>query len=244
MKRNAVLLVLALFSAASASASDQFGGFQQYVDRGSLKPFARDLGGILGSATFHNGRSLGFSGFDIGIRGGMQFRPSRGNEVLIKNGVKAFGLPWVQAEIGLPFLIDGYIRGISYQGLTIAGGGLRYGFKKIGTNPWTPQFLISGSAHSVSHKDFSASHMGANLVASFGSGVAIPYIGAGVDRTRVVVRAVPTIDPTLVGEAVTTLASRFTVGVSLRPYSFLYLHTAYTLMHGQSGLDSGLGIRF
>lgn len=232
-----------LLPCGPCGAADQFGAFKQYVDRASLKPFTLDLGGVLGSATFHSGRSLGFSGFDAGVHGGLQLRPSRDNQILRRAGVKAFGLPWVQAEIGLPFRLDGYIRGISFQGLTIAGGGLRYGLLKSSDQPWTPQFLLSAVAHSVAHKDFSASHVGGDLVVSIGKPAITPYVGAGLDRTRVVVRAADA-DPTLIGESATATGTRFTAGVSLRPYPFVYLQGAYTLAHGQPGFDTGLGIRF
>ncbi len=227
----------------SFAGGDQFGLFKQYVTQASLKPFTRDLGGILGSAAFHNGRSLGFSGFDIGVHGGIQLRPERGNEILRRSGVGAFGLPWVQAEIGMPFRFDGLIRGISFQGLTIAGGGLRYGLLKVSDRPLTPQLLLSTVAHSVAHKDFSASHIGASLVASVGVPMATPYIGLGLDRTRVVVRAADT-DPSLVGAVTSTLESHFTAGVSVRPYPFVYVQGAFTLAHGQPGFDTGFGIRF
>src|SRR3954462_848815 len=105
--------VLLLGSAVRAHATaDPYAGFDQRADAGSLKPFTRDLGGLLGAATFHSGRSLGFSGFDVGARYGMQFRPSTGNNIMRGGGVHSFGLPWVQAEIGMPFKIDGFIRGI------------------------------------------------------------------------------------------------------------------------------------
>ena len=226
-----------------AFAADQFRGFKEFIDRGSLKPFTRDLGGILGSASFHNGRSLGFSGFDLGAHGGIQFRPSAQNQVMRKAGVKAFGLPWAQAEIGLPYRLDGFIRGISYQGTTISGGGLRYGILKASDLAWTPQFLISSVAHSVAHKDFSASHVGVNVVASIGTTRVAPYVGAGVDRTRVVVKS-SDLDPTLVGVETTTLESRFTVGLSVRPTPFSYVQAAFTMTHGIPGMDTGLGIRF
>ncbi|MBI4387019.1 MAG: hypothetical protein HY551_06525 [Elusimicrobia bacterium] len=232
-----------LFQFSPAGASDQFGGFRDYVDGPSLKPFTRDLGGVLGSATFHSGRNLGFPGFDVGVHGGMQFRPDKNNKALRDAGVRAFGLPWVQAEIGLPFGIDGYIRGISYQGLTIAGGGLRYGFLKSSEKPWKPQLLLSSVGHSVTHRDFSASHFGLNLVVSMGTPAVSPYVGAGFDRTRVVVRD-SRFDPALNETAVITLEPRFTTGISLRPKTFTYLQGAFTLAHGQPGIDMGLGIRF
>jgi hypothetical protein len=244
MKRLLIVsaAVLALFISRAAEA-DQYGNFSQLADSGSMKPFARDLGGILGSGTFHSGRSLGFSGFDAGVRGGMLFSPDRNDRVLRNNGVHAFGLPWVQADIGMPFKIDGFIRGISYQGLTIAGGGVRYGLFKTSDAPWKPQVLISGVGHSVVHQSFSASHFGASVVGSMGIPVFTPYIGAGFDRTRLVVRS-STLDPTLNGATFQTLESRFTAGVSLRPWPFFYVSLAAILSHGRRGAEGGIGLHF
>lgn len=233
-----------LFSPAVSLAGDQFGGFRQYVNRDSLKPFARDLGALMGAATFHNGRPLGFSGFDVGVRGGMMLLPDARDKVLRDKGVRAYGLPWVQAEIGLPKGLDGYIRGISYQGLTIAGGGLRYGLTKAQDKPLKPQFLIAASAHSLAHRYFSASHFGGDLIGSIMVKGVTFYSGAGVDRTRVVVRTVPVRDAGLEGESAAALGSRFTTGVSLRPLKYLYLHAAYMLVDKQSGFSCGFGIRF
>lgn len=238
-----ILAALVAALAGSPALADQFGGFQQNADSGSLKPFARDLGGLLGSATFHSARSLGLSGWDVGARGGMQFHPDKNDRVLRNNGVHAFGVPWAQAEVGLPWGIDGFVRGISYQGLTIAGGGLRYSLLKANDKPWSPQLLVEGSAHSAVHQYFSASHFGANLVASMGIPIFTPYLGAGLDRTRLVARS-STLDPTVNGTTVTTTESRFTAGMQFRPWTFYYFHAAYVLLHGQSGAEAGMGIRF
>lgn len=241
MKR--ITAIFAALLMAAPAYCDQYGGFEQYADQGALKPFARDLGGVLGSATFHGGRSLGFSGFDIGARGGMQFKPGKGDRILRDRGVKAFGLPWVQAEIGMPLRLDGFVRGISYQGLTISGGGLRYGILKSSDEPWTPQLLVSGVAHSVVHQHFSASHFGGSLVGSVGNAAVTTYVGAGVDRTRLVVRS-SLADLSLNGSVVTVLGSRFTAGVRLKPWTFGYLYVAANLLHGMPGSEAGLGIRF
>lgn len=244
MKRLALAAAFLITAASSAFAgADQYGGFARYADEGSLKPFARDLGGVLGSATFQSGRSLGLTGFDVGVRFGGQAYPSKGNSILRNNGVRAFGLPWVQAEVGMPFKISGFIRGISYQGLTIAGGGLRYGLYAESDKPWAPQVLVSAVAHSVVHTDFSASHAGANLVCSAGTPKWAPYAGVGFDRTRLVVRQ-STLDPLLNGRVVNTFESRFTLGVRLTPYQFTYLSLAGTMAHGQAGAEAGLGVRF
>ena len=239
----AVLLTVVSVSSAHADASDPYNGFAQFADKGSLKPFARDLGGLLGSGTFHDGRSLGFSGFDVGARYGMQFYPSKGDNILRNNGVRSFALPWVQAEIGLPFKIDGFIRGISYDGLTVSGGGLRYGLFSPSDKPWAPQVLISGVGHSVVNQSFSATHFGADVVFSAGTPFFMPYLGAGFDHTRLVARS-SALDPTLDGSTVTTMESRFTGGMRFKLYQFTYLSLAYVRAHNQSGSEAGLGVRF
>lgn len=236
-------MIAAVFAASARAAADPYAGFSRFADAGSLKPFTRDLGGLLGGATFHDGRSLGFSGFDVGARFSAQFYPSRGDRIMRDGGARAFGLPWVQAEIGLPFRIDGFIRGISYQGLTVSGGGVRYGVYSASDKPWTPQLLLSGVGHSVVHQSFSAAHFGADAVASAGTPFFLPYIAAGFDRTRLVVRA-SAVDPALNGTNVTTLEGRYTAGVRLKPYQFTYVNLAYVLAHGQSGAEAGLGVRF
>lgn len=227
----------------SPAAAGQYDGFRAYADSGSLRPFCRDLGGILGSATFHGGRSLGFSGFDVGLRGGAQLRPDPNDRILRRNGVDAFGLPWLQAEVGMPFRLDGFVRGTGWQGLSVAGGGLRYGLLKSSDEPWTPQLLVSGVGHAVVHRDFSASHYGAGFVGSMGIPVFTPYLGVGFDRTRLLVRS-SLLDPTLDGKSVDTTESRFTAGMRFRPWTFFYLNLAYVLVHRENGAEVGLGIRF
>ncbi len=171
------------------------------------------------------------------------FHPEANDRILRNNGVHAFGLPWVQAEVGMPFKIDGFVRGISYQGLTIAGGGLRYGLLKVSDAPWAPQLLVSAVGHSVVHQYFSASHFGASLVGSMGTQLVTPYAGVGFDRTRVLVRS-SAADPTLNGQNFTTFEPRYTAGVNLRPWPFFYLNVAGIFAHGQPGAEGGLGVRF
>lgn len=240
-----LLLAAALLAAAAPAfaGADQYGGFSQFADESSMKPFTRDLGGVLGAATFHGGRPLGFSGFDVGARFGGQFYPSKGNNILRHNGVRLFGLPWVQAEIGLPFKLDGFIRGVSYQGLTIAGGGLRWGLYSMSDKPWAPHLLVSAVGHSVVHQHFSASHFGGNLVLSSGVAAFTPFIGGGFDRTRLVARS-STLDPAVIGRVYSTTEGRFTAGLRVKPYQFTYVTLAYFLAHGQSGAEGGLGLRF
>lgn len=241
--KSLLFVFLSLLVAAPARA-DVFGGFTQFATQGNLKPFARDLADLLGSGTFQSGRPLGFSGFDAGGRAGVQFSPDKNDVILRNHGVHAFWLPWVQAEIGMPKGIDGFIRGVSDQGLTIAGGGLRYGFRNASDKPWEPQLLLVGVAHSVVHQYFSATHAGGSLVYSMGTAFFTPYLGAGFDHMRLVARSASAADAALNGAAVNTFESRFTAGMRLRPWTFVYINAAYILAHGNSGAEAGLGVRF
>ena len=245
MKKRAGVLValLFLFGPSESFAAASYDNFANYATQSSLAPFARDLGGILGSSTFHSGRVLGFSGFDVGVHAVAQFAPEAGDTILGHNGPQTFGMPMVQAEVGLPFRVDGFVRGMSYGGLTVAGGGLRYGIIKPKDTPWSPQLMISGVADSVTAQDFSASHFGCNLVASMGTQKFTPYLGAGLDLTNLSVKN-SNLDPSLDGDYVRAWGDRFTAGVQFRPAQFFYIHLAYVLLHGESGTEGGLGLRF
>lgn len=255
MMRRMLIGALAMGMSILPARADNFGGFQQYADRESLKPFAMDLGGILGSGTFHSGRVLGFSGFDVGPRAGMQFSPMKGNKILRDNGVKAFGMPWFQAEVGMPLRIDGFIRGASFEGLTVAGGGLRFGIFRGTDKPWSPHFLLSAAAHSAVHQHFSATHVGHNWILSSGLPRIVLFGGGGFDWTRLVART-STLDPALAGATVTVFEPRGTAGLKVKPFNidpqskawnwlnFFYLSGAYIYTHGQSGAEAALGLRF
>lgn len=245
MRKLIFWMALLAFCAKSSLvwAAAPYDGFANYANQSSLAPFARDLGGILGSSTFHSGRVLGFSGFDMGVHAVAQFAPEQGDQILRGSGNKTFGMPMVQAEVGLPFRVDGFVRGMSYGGLTVAGGGLRYAIIKPKDTPWSPQLMISGVADSVTQQDFSASHFGCDLVASMGTQMWTPYIGAGLDLTNLSVKN-SNLDPALDGEYVRAWGDRFTLGLQFRPGQFFYTHIAYVLLHGENGAEAGLGIRF
>ncbi len=243
MKIPALALVALLTAAPAWAGGDQFGGFEQFADAGSLKPFAKDLGGLLGSGTFHSGRILGYTGFDIGARGVVQFTPSKNNRIFRDKGVKNIVLPWVHVEIGMPLDFSGFVRGINYQGLTVAGGGLSYGIIKGSDKPWTPHLMVTAVANAAVHQHFSATHFGGTAVFSMGVPKFTPFIGGGVDRTKLVVRSSQA-DVTLNGKNVTALGPRGTAGVRFKPWTFIYINAAYVWLHGQSGAEAGLGLRF
>ncbi len=239
-----LLLVLAWFPllAVPAHCSSQFSGFAQLSRESNIKAYARDLGGILGSGTYHTGRGLGFAGFDVGFHGAMQFKPGRTNDIMNRSGVKNFGMPWFQAEIGLPLKFDGFIRGFNYEDLTVSGGGLRYALLTLDAKPGKPQILLAADGESFCHTSFSGVHFGGSLVASVTTKYFQPFMGFGIDRTRLIVKQ--SADQTILGRSFFVYGERVSVGVNVRPITFSYLTVAGVLRNGNMGVQFGAGARF
>ncbi len=243
-RRGIVFLLSGLFLLAqTAFCSDNpFKHFKENISKESLKPFARDIGGILGSASYNTARSLGFPGFDVGFRAAAQFKPSPDDTALKRSGVKAFGFPWVQAEIGMPFRLDGFIRGFSHNGLAVSGGGVRYGIRKISDAVHYSQFMITAMGNSAVHTDFSAVHFGVNAVMSYKLQSVTPYLGGGIDVTRVSVKSA---DQTAVlGSEASAWEARFTLGFNFRVAQYGYICAAGNILHGQPAAEASIGTRF
>lgn len=243
MKKYLVIsALLAGFSAlpAHAAISD---GFARYATAEGLKPFAKDLGGVIGSGLYTTGRSLGFSGFDIGFRAAGQFSPSGDNTIAKNSGQNFMYLPWLQAEIGMPFRLDGFVRMSNWQGLTVSGGGLRWGITKVNDQPYKLQALIVGAGHTAVNRSYSATHFSANLVLSMKMPVTTPYIGLGLDHTRLMVMEATT-HPELEGSDIECNGYRATLGLRTKLARFGYLNTAFNILHGQPGAEAALGLRF
>ena len=244
MKRIIKLTFLSLsLLPVSAQAADPFRDFGTAITAEAMKPFARDIGGLMGSGLYHTGRSLGFSGFDIGVRYAMQFEPSKGNTVLQGAGVGSFGIPWLQAEIGMPFRLDGFIRAANFQGLTVSGGGVRWGVTSVNDSVYVPQLMLVAAADTAVHRSFSVTHYSGGLALSWRLETLTPYVGAGLDSTRLEVREAPA-GSELVGSHVTVLEPNMTIGVSLRPKHYIYISAAGSYTHSRPLLTISSGIRF
>jgi len=239
--KTLLALVSMLLLAAGAQASP-FGAFYDQATQAALKPFALDLGGIIGGADFHSGRTLGFPGFDVGVTGTLQTRPNKDDIILRNSGVHAFGLPMIYASVGLPFNIDVIGRGMGYQGANLLGGGLRFGLWKSSKLSPLPDISISAFGDRLHHTYFSATHWSGDVVASFGLPIVKPYIGAGLDYTEV--KAGAAVLPGVAGAKASARGTRFTGGVDFSPIPLMHLFGAYSLLHGISGFEAGLGLRY
>lgn len=255
MKIQHLFLALAICvcGASGVFAHNTWDDFGAHVTQNNIRAFTKDLGGLIGSGTYTTGRILGWGGFQIGPRGSMVFKMSQGNGDTYaekqhtalgdRDEVGAVFYPWLQADIGMPFRIDGFIRASSYQGLTIAGGGLRWGITRPNEVLGSFQPMLVVAAHSASARDFAASHYNASLVLSMKFKYFVPYVGGGVDYTTLDVNRAD-LDAALVGAREHAATARATAGFNFKLPSYLDLSLAANYAYYGLGAEASLSLRF
>lgn len=234
------LLILFLALPASAALT---GDFETRARPENLKPFALDLGGVLGAAGVDTGRSWGFPGFEAGIVAGGQFKPSDENTILRGSGVKQFGVPMVSAGVGLPLRFAVVAHGMSYGGAKVIGGGLRWSvFEPPVVGKVLPTAGASVFVDKVSHGAFTATHYAANLSVGWALPMITPFAAAGYDLTQVKVDAGAF--PGIAGQSAWARGGRIGVGADVTPFPFLRIRGAYQMLHGRPGATLGLLAKF
>ncbi|HNW43649.1 MAG TPA: hypothetical protein PKI19_04040 [Elusimicrobiales bacterium] len=237
MFKTTLSIALAFLFCASAGAAEYDGAAM--IDASALKPFARDLGGLLGSGSNQTARSLGFSGFDLGVRASAQLKPSHNNTALRKNSV--FGIGLVQAEIGMPYRIDGFVRGGDYEGMSVAGAGLRYGLWNISDDNYKINAMLVVMANVAVHRYFYARHFNASVVCSLNMPGVSPFLGAGYDSTRLEAQSAAGSVP--VGKTVYVLEPRLTAGLRVK-MNLGYISGGATYTHDRLLFSASTGVRF
>ncbi|OGR41877.1 MAG: hypothetical protein A2X35_11235 [Elusimicrobia bacterium GWA2_61_42] len=231
---------------APMAKADPFEDFKLQIQaqgKALLTPFVKDLGGVIGANDFNSGRAIGFPGFEAGLAATLQAKPSPENRLLRDAGVDAFGAAMLHAGAALPFIgADVMVRGVSYSGFSVIGGGLRYPLLKSGTlTKFIPDVSVSAYYDVIKYDYFKGSHMSFDAAASFDIPVIKPYVGVGLDRTRLEIKNV---SAALNGVDATISKPRYTVGVRLSPLPLLYVYGAYNILHGQTGYSMGAGLKF
>ena len=242
-----ILLSICLLALLTAGAkADPFSDFKTQLSAlgtSELKPFAADLGGVLGANDFNSGRAIGFPGLEVGLAATLQAKPSPENRILRNAKVNTFGAAMAHVGVALPLLgADLMARGVSYSGFSVIGGGLRIPVLKSGTvTKFIPDVSVSAYYDVINYKYFKGTHMSFDAAASFDIPVIKPYVGVGVDRTKVEVKNV---SPFLNGTSGTISKPRYTIGIRLSPMPLLYVYGAYNILHGQTGYSAGAGLKF
>ena len=241
MKKSIALLAVLL--AATAASATPLSDFETRARGELIKPLALDLGGLLGGASAHTGRAIGFPGFWAGAVGAVQFSPDKNDLILRDAGVKAFGLPMLEIGVGLPFKVDVIAHGMKIYDATVFGAGLRYGLYRTDlVDTFLPNVSVAAFGDRVNHKSFSATHGGFDAAATWNLPIVKPFFVAGFDVTTLKVGTAVT--PGVAGLSATARGSRFSAGAELTPFPFVALRAAYTMRHGMPGFDAGLGVKF
>lgn len=240
--RTLLALLLAAI-VASPAAADPFDEFRSRARSELIKPFALDLGGIIGATEFTDGRALGFPGFEAGLFGATQFKPDRDNRILRDAGVKAFGLPVLHAAVGLPLKIDVAAHGIPVDGGQLLGAGVRYGIYKSGlVDKFIPNVGVSAWGDVLNHEFFSADHYALDAGASWNLPIFAPFAGIGMDYTEVKVRSAAVAGVNGLKESARGV--RYRVGTDITPLPMVRLRVAYLVLHGIPGASVALGVKF
>ncbi len=242
-------LIAVLLCCLPMHARNIWDDFSANVTEQNVRAFTKDLGGLIGSGTYTTGRVLGWGGFQIGPRGTMIFKMSKGKNESThtalgeRDKVGNVFYPWLQADIGMPFRLDGFIRASSYEGMTIAGGGLRWGITSPNEMLGSLQPMLVVSAHSASARDFSATHYNASLVLSMKFKYFVPYIGGGVDYTTLHINQAD-LTPSLKGKSEYAATARATAGLNFKLPSYLDLSLAANYAHYGLGAEASVSVRF
>ncbi|OIO01232.1 MAG: hypothetical protein AUJ51_08660 [Elusimicrobia bacterium CG1_02_56_21] len=244
--KKLILTLCILPLLATGAKADPFEDFKLQIQaqgEALLKPFAEDLGGIIGANDFNSGRAIGFPGFEAGLAATLQSKPGTNNRILRDADVKTFGAAMLHAGAALPFIgADVMARGVGYSGFSIIGGGLRYPLLKSGTlTKFIPDVSVSAYYDVINYDYFKGSHMSLDAAASFDIPVIKPFVGVGIDRTKLEIKNV---NAALNGISGTISKPRYTLGIRLSPMPFLYVYGAYNILHGQTGYSMGAGAKF
>lgn len=247
MKKVLVLLSVLAFVSCPVVAADPFDNFNTIVVLGgdvaqkSLDNLATDLGALLGGGTYHDGKSLGIPGFDIGIHVPTK-KVSDDNVIVKESDVSSVALPMAQLEIGLPMDIDLIARYSSMLDSTLTGFGLRYGILKPdlpGLPSLSLQAVMTNLDVAANDNKFKASTTGVSLTISFNHlPIVTPYAGVGYDTTEIKP------DSTLSTLKGTASGTRVEAGVNLGLLPFTYLQLGAAMAGGSTDAVIGLGVQF
>ena len=237
-----IILSVLLFAPTLAMGAS-FTGFYNNVTAQNLPYFAKDLAGMLGSSTYSTGRILGWGGFQLSAHGILVPRLNKNDTALgAREDNKNLFMPLIQGEIGLPFRLDGFIRAIAYDRLTLAGGGLKWGVTRPRDEDYTFQTMLVAMAQAGVYKDFSLTHYSGSLVVSFKTPYVTPYIGGGVNYMVLTVEGAA--DTSLLNKRTYATAPHGTFGLNFKLPNYMDLSLAANFASYGVGYEANFGVRF
>lgn len=247
MKKALLFVAVLCLVSVKGFAADPFDEFKNTLVNAvrteaqtQLDSFAKDLGSLMGGGSFHQGKSLGFPGFDVGVHVPIK-STSDDNKIVKAAKVDTILLPVAQAELGLPAKIDLLVRYSALGDAKMVGYGVRYGlFKSI--VPAIPSVSVQATFNSLdvnaNANKFKATTASVGAALSFGIPIVNPYIGAGLDSTTVEP------DSTITDLKGTASGTRLEAGINLTLFPFTYMQLGAAIVNGDTGYTAGFGVKF
>lgn len=228
MKRLTLLSFL-MFALAGLSHASMSSDFTHFRPEG-FADYNRDVSTLIGMADFHTGKGTSFPGFDIGA-----------TVSAVKTSDDSFSqedffyAPFITAETQIPILGIGVAaRGTDYDGFESIGGGLKW-------HGSLALIRLSASAFYDRYKTdyYNGDHLSASLSGSVNVLFLTPYVGIGYDYSKMEAKNGP-----WSGQEEDDGVVRYTAGVNIHPFPFVYAYGAYTYTRYTQGFQVGLGVHF
>ena len=223
------LFLFPVVALASTNISDDFRN--HYTATSNLSAYNKDINTLIGLHDFHTGRATSFPGFDIGATfGGVKVGDH--NDISSEDYIVT---PFITAETLIPGINTTVaIRGAAFNGFESMGAGLKYNYNMFEILDVT----LAGFYDHARTDWYTTDHFSFSAVASASVLLFTPYLGVGYDYGDLSTRDIAP------KRSTSDQAARWTAGVRVSPFPFLYVFGAYTQTASNQGFQAGLGFNF
>jgi hypothetical protein len=211
---------------------------------------------LVGGGMFHTADLHSVAGLDVGLRGVVANVPEKFKDLPVFSEENLLGLAFLHGSIGLPANFELFGRFFYFPlganqdlnvdppraadsrgGITLIGGGLRYGLLQ---RTGIPKVTLMGTYHAVLVPDeFDFGTVGTlsfKAVASHALPIFTLFVAGGIDFTRLKLN-----DEFLDGESFTETTPHGTVGVKVSVLPLVHVNASYSISEFKS-FSLGLGI--
>lgn len=214
------------------------------------------FGSIVGGGLYHTADLHSVGGLDVGLRGVVANVPEDFKNLPVFSEDNLVGLAFLHGSLGLPGnfellgrffyfpLGNGEDRSLIPQrvdsrgGVTLIGGGLKYGLLQI---PGVPKIMVLGAYHVLlvpEEFDFgTVSTVSLKGVVSHSVPLLTVYAGGGIDITTL------KLNEEFGGERSTGNEPHLTLGVQIKPLPLIHVNGSYNFSEFPS-FELGVGISF
>lgn len=233
MKKVLVAVLSLLFPVATLASTNISDDFRDHYNAATsnLSAYNKDINTLIGINDFHTGRATSFPGFDIGATIG-------GVKVGSDNNISSedyLVTPFITAETLVPVINTTIaIRGAAGNGFESYGVGIKYDYNVLQLFDVT----LAGFYDRAQTDWYRTDHLSFSAVASVSLLMFTPYLGVGYDYGDLSTRNFAT------NRSTSDDAARWTAGVRVTPFPFLYVFGAYTQTASNQGFQGGIGFNF